>query len=99
MSDISEKATKMSKENDLNEEINQAYIDNVGEDYATASDVAEAYHGEYKNDKEFAQEMAENLGSIQKEPVWPYTCIDWEHAASELMMDYFEMDGYYFRNL
>ena len=27
------------------------------------------------------------------------TCIDWEFASRELMYDYFEVDGYYFRNL
>jgi hypothetical protein len=43
--------------------------------------------------------MAEQLGSIQKDIAWPYTCIDWEKAGQELMYDYFEVDGHYFRNL
>lgn len=97
--EISKKATEMAEENNLSEEINQAYIDNVGEEYATAGQVEEAYHGEYKNDKDFAMEMADQLGLIDDDIQWPYTCIDWEHAANELMYDYFEVDGYYFRNL
>ena len=62
-------------------------------------DIDEAYQGQYKDDEDFAQEMAESLGSIEKNPSWPYTCIDWEYAAKELMYDYSESNGYYFRNL
>ena len=97
--EISKKAQKMAEENSLSEEINQAYIDNVGEEYATADNVEEAYQGQYTSDEEFAQQLAEDLGSIDKNVSWPYTCIDWEWASRELMMDYFESNGYYFRNL
>jgi antirestriction protein len=96
---ISKQAKKMALDNNLSEEINQAYIDNVGEKYATADDVEEAYAGEWSSDVEFAQNMAEELGSIKGDEAWPLTCIDWEYAAKELMYDYFEVDGYYFRNL
>lgn len=89
----------MSEENSLTEEQNQAYINIVGAEYAKAEEAEEAYQGEYKNDEEFAQELAEELGSIQKEQQWPYTCIDWEYAAKELMYDYSEDSGFYFRNL
>jgi antirestriction protein len=99
MSDISKKAREMAEENNLSEEINQAYIDNVGEEYATAEAVEEAYSGDFDSDEDFAQDMAEQLGSIQKDIAWPYTCIDWEKAGQELMYDYFEVDGHYFRNL
>jgi antirestriction protein len=60
--------------------------------------VDEAYAGEFKSDEEFAQQLAEDLG----EPAptsWPYTCIDWERAARDLMYDYSESNGHYFRNL
>lgn len=93
------KAQEMAEENGLSEAINQAYIDNVGEEYADALDVEDAYEGHYKDDEDFAQDMAEKLGAINDEAAWPYTCIDWEYAARELMHDYFEVDGHYFRNL
>lgn len=96
---ISKKAEEMSQENNLTEEQNQAYIDNVGEKYATAEDAQEAYTGEFSSNKEFAQDMAKQLGSIDKNVSWPYTCIDWEEASNELMHDYFESNGFYFRNL
>ena len=64
------------------------------------SDIEEAYSGQYTSDKEFAEEMAENTGTVDfKNLPWPQYCIDWEWAARELMMDYSEQDGYYFRNL
>ena len=92
-------AETFSEENDLSVDINQSYIDNVGEEYAKAEDVAEAYQGEYTSDEDFAQNMAEELGQIDKSAKWPNSCIDWEFAAKELMYDYFEANNYYFRNL
>jgi antirestriction protein len=92
------KAELMAEENGLTVEINQAYIDNVGEEYATAENCEEAYAGEFDSDEDFAQDMAEQVGAIDKDAKWPQTCIDWEQASKELMWDYFEQDGYYFRN-
>jgi len=59
----------------------------------------DSYQGEFDSDADFARELAEDLGEIPPELPWPIRCIDWEQAASELMYDYFEQDGYYFRNL
>jgi hypothetical protein len=42
--------------------------------------------------KEYAQELAEDLGMINHTWSWPYTCIDWERAADELKQDYTEVD-------
>lgn len=61
------------------------------------SNIEEAYQGKFGSDEDFAQDMAEQLGEIPKDAHWPLYCIDWEHAARELMMDYNEHDGYYFR--
>ena len=61
--------------------------------------IEEAYQGQYSSDKDFAQQLAEDLGDLKDNVSWPYTCIDWEQAAHELMMDYCEEGGYYFRNL
>ena len=92
-------AKQMAEEGSYSEDVYQAYIDNVGEEYTTKEVVEDAYAGEFESDVEFAQDMAEQLGSIQDDPKWPFSCIDWEHAARELMYDHFESDGYYFRNL
>jgi len=63
------------------------------------SDIDEAYNGQYSDDEDFAQEMAEQIGAIDKNATWPQNCIDWEYAAKELMYDYCEHNGHYFRNL
>lgn len=62
-------------------------------------DIEESYAGQFASDKDFAMETADQLGLIKPDNAWPYTCIDWEWAAQELMHDYCEENGYYFRNL
>lgn len=62
------------------------------------SNVEEAYQGSYKDDEDFAYETACQIGAINDKVNWPYTCIDWRHAARELMNDYCGDNGYYFRN-
>ena len=61
--------------------------------------IDESYSGKFDSDRDFAMDMADQLGSIKQDESWPYTCIDWDKAARELMMDYSESNGYYFRNL
>ena len=64
----------------------------------SADDIDEAYQGEYKDDQEFAMETADSMGAVDKNANWPMNCIDWEYAAKELMYDYSEHNGHYFRN-
>lgn len=49
----------------------------------------------------YAQEMAEDIGAIDRDAGWPYQYIDWDRAADALKMDYMpvEFDGqtYYVR--
>ena len=94
---ISKLARNFSEENDLSPEINQAYIDNVGAEYATADAVADAYQGEYESDEDFAMQLLEEVGEIPKD-LPSYIHIDWEATARDIMYDYFESEGYYFRN-
>jgi len=42
--------------------------------------------------EEYAQELAEDIGAIPQDLKWPFTCIDWEEAASELQIDYISVD-------
>ena len=79
-----------------------AYASNCGYDSDVSDLISkcdESYAGEFNSDSDFAEDMAEQVGAIDKTATWPQTCIDWDHAARELMYDYFESDGYYFRNL
>ena len=36
----------------------------------------------------YAEDLADELGLVNDNPQWPYTCIDWEQAARELREDY-----------
>jgi hypothetical protein len=65
---------------------------------------AEGYAGDWRHGEslirdsyfeDYARELASDLGLLQKGASWPYTCIDWEQAASELQQDYtsVEFDG------
>lgn len=63
------------------------------------SDFDEAYNGEFSDDEAFAKDMADSLGAVPEDAQWPMTCIDWEQAAKELMYDYSESNGHYFRTL
>ncbi len=50
---------------------------------------------------EYAEQLADDIGAINRNATWPLTCIDWEQAANELKVDYTsaEFDGveYWFR--
>jgi hypothetical protein len=43
----------------------------------------------------YAEELADDMGAIDRNAGWPLTCIDWEKAADELKQDYtsVEFDG------
>lgn len=85
-------------DSDISASVIREYISQTGDD--DLSDIDEAYAGSFQSDEEFAQDMADNISSYDPRDLhWPLTCIDWEHAARELMYDYFSIDGYYFRNL
>jgi len=45
--------------------------------------------------KEYAEELANEVGAINSNANWPIYCIDWDYAASELQMDYncIDFDG------
>jgi antirestriction protein len=40
--------------------------------------IDEAYSGSFGSDEDFAEDMAEQLGCIDKNLSWPHNCIDWD---------------------
>lgn len=38
--------------------------------------------------EDYAEQLAEDIGAISREPQWPLQYIDWEKAADALRMDY-----------
>jgi len=51
--------------------------------------------------EDYAQQLAEDTGTITGTEQWPLNCIDWEYATKELLYDYSEVViddvTYYFR--
>lgn len=42
--------------------------------------------------EEYAQELAEDCGMVQRGLGWPNSCIDWAQAARELQQDYTQVE-------
>ena len=42
--------------------------------------------------EEYAQELAEDIGAIDRNATWPMNCIDWKEAARLLQQDYTSVD-------
>ena len=63
------------------------------------TDIDEAYAGSFSSDEDFARDAHDQTKSGDEPTGWPYSCIDWEAAAKELMYDYCSANGHYFRNL
>lgn len=42
--------------------------------------------------KEYARQLAEDIGDIKGNERWPFNCIDWDEAAEQLQMDYTSVD-------
>ncbi len=81
------------------EEAIDAYISLGFETGDSLENFEEAYSGKFDSNEDFAQNMAEEIGAINRDASWPNNCIDWEQAAREIMYDYVEEGGYYFRNV
>ena len=52
--------------------------------------------------EEYAEQLADDIGAIDRNAIWPVNCIDWEKAARELQMDYssvdFDGETYWYRS-
>lgn len=42
--------------------------------------------------QEYARQFADDIGAINRDDQWPYTCIDWDAAALDLQTDYWTVD-------
>lgn len=42
--------------------------------------------------RDYAEQLADDIGAIDRNASWPVNCIDWDQAARELQMDYSAVD-------
>ena len=80
---------------DLIEQYSEELIEAAFECDIQVCDIEECYQGEYENDEDFVQQLLEDIGDIPKLPHYVY--VDWERTARDVMMDYCESNGHYFR--
>jgi len=81
----------------LEDEVISAYFDNCG--VSSLDDVEEAYAGEFNSDEDFAEDYIDSTGMLSEIPENLRFYFDTEKFSRDLMMDYFESNGHYFRNL
>jgi hypothetical protein len=59
-------------------------------------DCSDWEHGEalirHSHFTEYVQQFADDAGYLSSTTSWPYTCIDWDRAAGEVLADYTEVD-------
>ena len=97
---------EVQEHTNYSEEIIDAYIECHGVIYLEkhedaeeiAGNIEESYYGEFDSDGRFAQDLVYQTESlIENLPTYIY--IDWERTSRDLMMDYVESNGHYFRQL
>ena len=93
---MNKKQEAIIEENSWNKEQVEAYLElGIGDD--DLQNFEESYQGKWDNDEDFVKELLEDTGNIPKD-LPAYIHIDWEGTAKDVMMDYSEQDGHYFRN-
>ena len=98
-SEYCSKQHKMMEENKIppsESEAVEAYLESGISD--NLDDFLEAYQGTYRSDIDFVQNLLDDTGGLPKD-LPSYIHIDWESTARDIMYDYTEQDGHYFRNL
>ena len=81
------------------EEYDKEIVDSFLEEFELSSvdRVGDAYHGSWRNGAEFAEQMVQDCGYIERElPYWIE--VDWEKTWDNLSYDYTEINGYIFSN-
>ena len=81
---------------DDDKELLEAYREGINEE-GDIEDARDAYQGKFDNDIDFIMDLLESCGDIPKD-LPSYLVIDWEATTKNLMYDFVESNGYYFRN-
>jgi hypothetical protein len=71
---------------ELNNLAKQLRVDDIDECHDTL--VNDNDSKEYADSKAYAMQYAEDTGAITHELQWPYDCIDWEQAATDLFSNW-----------
>lgn len=83
---------------ELIEEFGEDLVNDYCQDGYGLFTMQEAYQGKFNSDEDFVQDLLESIG-VLPENLPGYIHIDWGQTADDVMVDYFEIDGHYFRNM
>ena len=88
----------------LDEDVINAALELAGEDFLDHASTLldEGYQGHWFSDRDFAYDTCNEIYDLEpdKGGGWhPANYIDWDAVARDLMMDYMEHNGHYFRCL
>lgn len=78
----------------------------AGDEFRALTALVEAYDGSYFEDRfadgvtlirddyfeQYAEQLADDIGAIDRDATWPITYIDWTAAAKALQQDYTSID-------
>ncbi len=65
-----------------------AWIGDGSGDIDDRSTFEDQFCGVWDSFRDYAENLAEDIGAMDADVRWPYTHINWDHAAAELAMDY-----------
>jgi antirestriction protein len=84
----------------LDAEIIDAYLDNMGSSGGVDIDaIQDSYYGQYDDFTDFAHHLMEETGDLDQIPEGLRFYFDFEAYGRDLSHDFFESNGYFFRNI
>jgi antirestriction protein len=92
-----EKAELLTSVEDSEREMWRAWLSNGCE--ADPDAMRDAYFGEFSSDVEFAEYLVQESGLLEGASDTLSRYFDFEAYARDLMFDFWESDGHYFRNM
>ena len=84
----------------LDEEVIDAYLENMGSyGGVNISNIEDAYYGEFDDFTDLAYHLMEETGDLNQIPESLRYYFDFEAYGRDLSYDFFESNGYFFRNI
>lgn len=85
----------IGEERDIDPELLTALAEHLGIGLDEAADYHEEHHrGNWRSIAEYAEELASDIGAVNRDAKWPNNHIDWEAAGEELLQsDVFMLDS------
>lgn len=99
-----DRIAEIAEKHGLDEDAFVGFCDNqhitADEAEDAVSNFEDAYIGEFHSEAQFAENLADEFGDLNKIPNYLLDCIDWQQVwDATLRHDYYEINGHYFRSI